>query len=1827
MATIKGKIHLFKGNTKGELQNAYSPLQNFVDSNNNLGDFTTSKLNFDKNTPVDLIVTDEYDGSNQIIINDDKNYPKLINSRFSVQENNTFNIPLHNGNSVTNVYEEQSFEKDVQLLKLYDTIPTLEFLGIKEGGAFKCGSYVFYFKLGDIDGNMTNIIQESSIVQMHIGTPNSKKVRMGMQDENSGKCIKFKLSNIDLGFDYVRIFYERKSTDDSQALVDSYFMIDQNFPIRDQQCEILLTGEETTLQIDSSDIKNEFADIQSAKTQTIVDNILFMGNVSSYEQKYKELQQLAWRIIPYAEVKSDENLGQINSTDYSFLQGCAYYDVENVYNNTGYWGDEFYRFGIVFIYKNNILSPVFNIQGCDLGYYFDSNGAYKKKDKEDTIQQYPLNFFKSDNSDSQTKYYYRESEPEDFIFNKKGMHNSKGVIKLPKFRNFKQSNNTFIQPTCIRISFDLSHINDKCMDANGQRVTYIHDDLSSVKEVFDKYNIKGFFFVRQKRIPTIIAQGMVVGLTGRYYGAIPVLRNKKGEYITKSFLNNGRMLLERGSTVVIDETEDKKVSNKALLVPDYDVDEATLNQIFTSQEFYLEKIYESDFKIVEDHHCVQTLKVPKEELCVKNVKLTAVPRATKTKTDGENYFSTLAGNEHEPYKTSDVNNIWNRTPPQNLTQSTSLIRGNWGAYVGMSTDQFDYGDIVNIKLNTFANPDQIELEFQKRFNDFSYYSAITPRYNISDIDYFKEYFTVARGDCFPSLFTHRMMSNFIDPELPTNHQIIDPACWAKNYGVRCTAEILQSTHSNLTSDSDGWYIPAPKSKKSSIVSIIFGILTGQWVMVANAAQDMQSGNYSVNEQDKYANEIVQAFEVYVGDVDKLAHANDTQWTSDSNQVTETTSYKDIIEQGHIKKVNPKEQRQEGLNLKAIFKSDEKWELHGLASINRADVNAVSFGSWITFPICSRYNLAFRDIDFSNATEEARMQRKRSFYPLEDMQISNHMLESNKINGATKVSISTNSHPAYTTVPYIKQEYFNRIYWSKPNVAQSFINSYRIIFKDQYKEYNKEFGSITKILPLGNSLLVVFQHGIGMLPVNRSAQTPQESSPYLSSRNVLPSQVQTLTKDYGSMWKDSVLQTPYGTIYGVDTVAKKLWRINVSGNGLEFISDFKVQKFLNDWIDLSEYDFNEYQGHINVKTHYNAFKRDVIFTYYKDIPIDENGDVVDLSGNLVLEDTEDVRSKIVSWKPGKTWSLCFNEVTGNFVTFYDWYPIESCNIDNIYFSFDKDAIEDTYNNKDKVDIFLPKISRKGDDIRVSPMLIKGGPNTFSVLYTTLVEGVTPEISELLTDVKYRVDFQNLEIIPSSLRDHFITYKEIEIHTISVLKIDLQGNVYCSEVLIGQLEPIRYESGSLPNGYYYKDKQVYKQNNNEIVKYENYYYTNKYFIDNSFTNNCQVSVIVNDQYNDKIIEDIPESKYISFYYKLKPVEEDTFSFNGELEFGSDGWKFVIMPNEGQIDWSASKSDTLYIAEIRCFDEILDTDEKGMQKYYRLRDSEVNRMYLWKHGQSGLYTNKGKIRPTHWYGKQHEFNFEFVINESPVIQKIFNNLKIISNKTAPNKFEYEIVGEGYDWFYLKPVIIWINQKFKEYEEKGDYSHGTTEKDRFEFWYKEVLSNTYSDLRYKYPDFPEIFELENNRTINKLPFLHLETTDRKGMSDKNKTYLESQYWDIYKPDNTTDYKYQFNSSETILVNDEDLNEQRVHTESLGNDIKRYGRIRGNMQYLEDLWDIEIRPVKIQWACLNSKNELVFKKTETRHRDKYCKIKVRYTGQDLALIQGIITMFDVSRA
>jgi hypothetical protein len=51
----------------------------------------------------------------------------------------------------------------------------------------------------------------------------------------------------------------------------------------------------------------------------------------------------------------------------------GYYDPEFIYSNTGYWGKELYRFGIVYILPNNELTPVFNIRGRELVNEFKPN--------------------------------------------------------------------------------------------------------------------------------------------------------------------------------------------------------------------------------------------------------------------------------------------------------------------------------------------------------------------------------------------------------------------------------------------------------------------------------------------------------------------------------------------------------------------------------------------------------------------------------------------------------------------------------------------------------------------------------------------------------------------------------------------------------------------------------------------------------------------------------------------------------------------------------------------------------------------------------------------------------------------------------------------------------------------------------------------------------------------------------------------------------------------------------------------------------------------------------------------------------------------------------------------------------------------------------------------------------------------------------------------------------------------------------------------------------------------------------------------------------------
>jgi hypothetical protein len=55
---------------------------------------------------------------------------------------------------------------------------------------------------------------------------------------------------------------------------------------------------------------------------------------------------------------------------------------------------------------------------------------------------------------------------------------------------------------------------------------------------------------------------------------------------------------------------------------------------------------------------------------------------------------------------------------------------------------------------------------------------------------------------------------------------------------------------------------------------------------------------------------------------------------------------------------------------------------------------------------------------------------------------------------------------------------------------------------------------------------------------------------------------------------------------------------------------------------------------------------------------------------------------------------------------------------------------------------------------------------------------------------------------------------------------------------------------------------------------------------------------------------------------------------------------------------------------------------------------------------------LKPTHWYGKQHPFEFEFIVSKNMGNSKIFDNLIILSNAAEPESFHYQIDGDSYEF-----------------------------------------------------------------------------------------------------------------------------------------------------------------------------------------------------------------------
>ena len=147
---------------------------------------------------------------------------------------------------------------------------------------------------------------------------------------------------------------------------------------------------------------------------------------------------------------------------------------------------------------------------------------------------------------------------------------------------------------------------------------------------------------------------------------------------------------------------------------------------------------------------------------------------------------------------------------------------------------------------------------------------------------------------------------------------------------------------------------------------------------------------------------------------------------------------------------------------------------------------------------------------------------------------------------------------------------------------------------------------------------------------------------------------------------------------------------------------------------------------------------------------------------------------------------------------------------------------------------------------------------------------------------------------------------------------------------------------------------------------------------------------------------------------------------------------------------------------------------------------------------------------------------------MHKIFNNLSIVSNKSEPESFHYEVVGEVYNFMEDKKNMYYRQEATKEL-------------------YHKLGSNVSFNEKYKDLD------LAQNKTSTILPLYYSR------IDEVDKVY------DIYQQQtsSTKDYNH---LSGTEIVKDSDHNEYRLLTHVKASDIKKNGRLRGNMWYREDV-------------------------------------------------------------
>ncbi len=1724
-----------------------------------LVDFITDQLSFDVSHPVTIKPSYSYDGSVDLVINDGKNAPRLINSRFSVEDLNTYRVIDRRGNNDTNIYDRgDQFDVDTSLYKKVRKIPKVTFNGTYSGGSLPIGNYHFYFKLADADGNETDFIAESGLVSVFKGITSAYSISTGQKNEDSLKSVKFTISNIDSGYQYLHVYYTRSTAEGGENFITQAMQINQDFLVNSSNtCTVLITGAEEAFEISTSEINLDYNIIQSAKSQEICQNMLFLANVKKSELWETELADLSLRFFPFLSLKqydvSEDQSYSITSVDKGYL------DAQYIYNYTGYWNSDLYRLGIVYVMKDGSLSSVYNIRGREkvktfVEYTHSGNvasGAYT---------QIPI-------YDEKGNRQYVNYDESSYFVVRTGEKDSNEALNSDQLGNYENVKGV--------VSLDSS------LDTNQILGFEIRADEDTISEL--KKYVKGFFFVRQRRMPLTLCQGITIGIEkNSRLPAIPtvggvtditydytyaqtldrdpneihfLLEGFLGRYTYKlkpkssgfwsklakaftvvvlvaaalvsAYFTGGASLFATGGLLagistsaviwgtvialgsVLATTVTVALAQSIVLSAQQARNKKKAAQPFRGINESIPKGYkrvEIDESRKLDASYQQRIIITDGADC--SIQAMYVPEYT---VNAGKYNQLFNGDEFEvQYATSQ--------PITNYTNA-GYFENNSGRHFYIS----QYNDVITAKKKEYVNllgvPDGIavvglkNIKFRSKAGDGSSANRFQCVRNNYKDEKLNAYSDIVRGNFSPYV----AMVGFSGPAATTLNIKIPGY---KESNLREYIQIRMDDSSEYSAISDRFDI------SDCLTSNTTNLVQDTSTKVATFRTVCYRGDCYICQYTQRVNR----------------NFND-----------DTLPYNDTI-------VDPKS-----------WRNYDATDAATLDKVNIGDLDAVELGMWVTFRVRSNYNLNIRTEDGSQITEKSGCGHVRSYYPRMTMTTdgSYKISDSQVYNLGFSKSLSDKYYFRVPDVPYVKDWYGTRIMYSDINVTDGFKNGFRTFRSTAYRDYTREYGSITKLVELQGNLIVVFEHGVGFLEVNEKAVAAQSASGdvYMTTKSVLPEKLTILSDAIGSQWADSVLKVPLAlgskssVIFGVDTVAKKIWVCD--GSSVRNLSDLKVQEFLNNNITLGERDTSVILGIRNVKTFYNAFKQDVMFTFYD-----------------CLDGFEE-----------KSWNLCYSMSLSRFITFYSWVPAFMENIDNIPFSFDRDV--------------LKKISKLGiskedsdfaDGIVLSSNIITEDSRYIGKL--GLANRVLPTFSETSKlapkiTIKYEI-----------ARDSQGNYKLFDIENLNsepwlVFKQSAFSSIYP--------DALDYTTFAIDNGEIaYTDVFTEKPRAISVkdLNAELYYRNIKGHAYSDWPSNSNQP----DYNNEHVWPDSADSEtYISLLQNIVekdyPIYKDRSGRRLMLpeacRLNEDKVvRYVNIRANIYIKYSAESASLYDAYKAKYGDNQIEDPNLGWNcGYYESSvalTTEWNMQFLtsdfWKHGQAGLIDICDDIKPTVWYGKQHPFEFECTVVNDPGVQKIFQNLEILSNKAEPESFHFEIVGESYDFAKDK-----VNMFFRQEARKALWQYNgvdiTYDRNFLKVTPKQQPKS--AELVYTYYERQDKLQEIKDSYVG-------DAIDNATYKALNSYKYNSVYtsWAGLTPNH--DYRH---LSGAEIVYYKNRNEYRIWQHQpaviLDNLPKDAGSsmIRGNCRYLEDRWRVSINPLLI---CYKNEYKRTGESYDSLIQDKY---------------------------